>query len=231
MDDSTESPASEAASGAGEFQSAEKPPAGTVNFALAGLQAGMLGVFGLLAWVGVSAALERRGFWSEENLFASLFYGSDALRAGFGSKTFSGLATYLIVYSALGALFGMAVRVRLGPLRTLLAAVLFALAWFYVSFHLIWKSVIPLAYLLYADRPMLMGHLIYGAWLARFPAYLPGNRSRTLPAETAELPPVERPMESIPLQPAPALAEMPAEPPEPATQEPSRGEIAQPERN
>jgi hypothetical protein len=176
MDDTTESPSAGAASAT---QDGEPPAAGRsaspLTAGLAGLQAGMLGAFGLLAWLGIASFWERRGFWHDENLFATFFYGDDAVRAGFGVKTLPGLALYLIVYSALGFIFALAVRNRFRPRLMLLAALIFALGWFYLSFHVLWKSAMPLVYLLYADRPMIVGHLIYGACLARFPSYLPGN--------------------------------------------------------
>jgi len=48
-----------------------------------------------------------------------------------------------------------------------------ALGWYYVSFHLIWKALSPLVPLLHPARPTVMGHIIYGAMVARFPRYLP----------------------------------------------------------
>lgn len=170
---------------------------GPADFAFAGLQAGMLGVICLLIWVGVDASWVRRGFWSEENLFSSVFYGNEALRAGFSSKTLPGLAIYLMVYSTLGATFAVAAANRLPPFRRFLAAILFSLAWFYFAFHFLLKTAIPLAYLLYADRPMLVGHLVYGAWLARYQSYLPAARiaSASLPP-AIEPPAVEPPSES-----------------------------------
>lgn len=177
MDDTTESPSAGAAS---ETQDAEALSAGrsasVLSAGLAGLQAGMLGGFGLLAWLGIVSLWDRRSFWHDENLFATFFYGDDAVRAGFGIKTLPGLALYLLIYSALGFIFALAARNHFPPRRLLLAALIFALGWFYLSFHLLWKSAMPLVYLLYADRPMIVGHLIYGACLARFPGYLPGKK-------------------------------------------------------
>jgi hypothetical protein len=185
MDDITESPVVEAAPP--ETSPAVRPtrtPAGGLTCALAGLQAGMLGGIAMLAWLSLDSSLDRRGFWSEENLFASLFYRGDAVRAGFGAKTMAGIALYLIVYSLLGALFAFALRNRFGTRRTVLSALVFALGWYYLSFHLLWKSAMPLVYLLYADRPMLVGHLIYGACLAAFPGCLPGRKPAQMTRET-----------------------------------------------
>src|SRR5262245_17299169 len=61
--------------------------AGAFSCALAGLQAGMVGVCWMLAWLGVSAVWQRRSFWTAANLMATAFYGERAIRAGFATRT------------------------------------------------------------------------------------------------------------------------------------------------
>jgi hypothetical protein len=139
---------------------------------LAGLQAGMVGVWWMLAWMGASAVWQRRSFWTPENLMASVFYGNAAIRPGFAASTVSGLALYVLLYSLLGAGFAMAVGGRLGRPRLALAGMVFALCWYYVAFHLLAKAVSPLIVLLDAERTTILGHAIYGVLLARFPVYL-----------------------------------------------------------
>ncbi len=199
MDDNTETPPDGAASAT---PPTETPPqrrsSGALSRSFAGLQAGMLGVIWMLAWLGIDSSWDRRGFWNSENLFATGFYGDDALRAGFNAKTLPGLALYLIIYSLLGCAFALVLGDRIRPLRIFLAAMVFALGWFYFSFHGLWRSAMPLVYLLYADRPMVVGHIIYGACLARFPSYLPD-------AQRPFAPLVE------PVTGAPGLQEPPAE--------------------
>ena len=78
---------------------------GPLSVALAGLQGGMLGVLWMLAWLGVSSKWDQRTFWMPENLFATAFYGGNAIGPGFGRFTWSGLALYLLLYSLLGAAF------------------------------------------------------------------------------------------------------------------------------
>ena len=158
---------------------------------LAGLQAGMVGALWMLAWLGVSAAWQNQGFWKPENLFATMFYGSDAVRSDFGSKTLPGLALYLLLYSLLGGIFALALRGRAASGRLVLIGIIFSLGWFYLSFHLIWKSVMPLAYLLSSDRPMVVGHLIFGLCIGRFPAHYPWQRQAMTPLETPESAPPE----------------------------------------
>src|ERR1039457_5804178 len=74
-------------------------PANPLAVSLAGLQAGMIGICWMLAWLGVSAMGQRRRFWTAENLMATVFHGDTAIRRGFASSTLSGLALYLLAYS------------------------------------------------------------------------------------------------------------------------------------
>ena len=148
-------------------------PFGRSRLFLAGLQAGMLAVLWMLAWMGLTAVWHRRSFWTSENLLATTFYGGAAVRDGFTASTASGLALYLLVYSTLAGLFAAAVGLRPAPTKLLLASLAAALGWYYLSFHYVWRAVSPLVPLLHAVRPNLVGHIIYGAVVARYPKYLP----------------------------------------------------------
>ena len=138
---------------------------------LAGLQGGMIGVLCMLAWLGISATWQQRSFWTAENLMATVFYGNRAIRSGFAGETVSGLAVYVALYSFLGALFAALLRDRLPRLRTFLLALVFALGWYYLSFRVLWRSVMPLVALLHVQGTTAFGHLIYGAVLGRYPAH------------------------------------------------------------
>jgi hypothetical protein len=151
----------------------QPPRPSNLTVGLAGLQAGMLGVCWMLAWLGISAKWQLRSFWTAENLMASVFYGDGAIRSGFAGRTLSGLALYLLLYSSLGAFFAFLVADRLPRLRVVLASVLFAMCWYYLSFQLLWKSVMPLVALLHSGPPTALGHVIYGTVLGRYPVYLP----------------------------------------------------------
>jgi hypothetical protein len=169
----------------------ERKPLDALSAFLAGLQGGMLGACWMLAWLGLSAVYQRRSFWTAENLMASAFYGSDAIRSDFSAMTFSGLALYLLIYSSLGAMFASIVRDRVTPGRLLLLGIVFALFWYYLAFRVLWRTAIPLVSLLHAERPTLLGHLIYGTFLGRFTAYLPRVATPTQAAvpEAASAPP------------------------------------------
>jgi len=139
---------------------------------LAGLQAGTAAAFVMLAWLGFSSALERRSFWTPENLIASAISGHSAIRSGFAFSTVSGLSLYLALYGLLGALFAVLMGRNLRQLRLLSFGAFFGLCWYYLSFRLIWKNVSPLVTLLHDEHPTLLANVIYGMLLARFPSYL-----------------------------------------------------------
>ena len=138
-------------------------PANPLAVFLAGLQAGMIGICWMLAWLGVSAMWQRRSFWTAENLMASVFHGDAGIRRGFAVSTLSGLALYLLIYSLLGALFATVVRDRFTGLGTLLLGVLCSVGWYYLWFRALGKPLMPLVWLLHAENSTVFGHVIFGA--------------------------------------------------------------------
>ena len=179
-----------------------RPRPSTLSALLAGLQSGMLGVLAMLAWLGVSAKMQGRSFWTDANLMASAFYGDSAIHSGFAFRTLSGVALYVLLYSSLGALFALVVADRQPRVRVLLLCVLFAVGWYYVSYHLIWRSLAPLAVLLHSPQPNVLGHLVYGTLLGQYPAHMPKPPA---PAPDTEAAPGSEP----------AASERPFEAPEP----------------
>lgn len=133
----------------------------------------MVAVLVMLLWLGVSAAWQRRSFWTAENLLATTFYGGSAVHSGFSASTVSGLALYLLLYSTFGCLFAAVAGKRLLSPRLVLAGIVTGLGWYYLSFHFLWRAISPLIPLLNAVAPTIFGHLIYGAGIGRFPKFLP----------------------------------------------------------
>jgi len=162
----------------------------------------MVAALWMLAWLGFAAGWQRRSFWTAENLLASVFYGSGAIRGTFSSRTVSGLALYLLVYSLLGCAFGATFRRNLARARLALAGMLIALGWYYLSFHLIWPALSPLIPLLYATQATVLGHVIYGGLLARYPSYLP-REEKTPEPEMVPVLAVEETAQADSLPPAP----------------------------
>ena len=139
---------------------------------LAGLEAGMVGALWMLAWLGTSSVWQQRSFWTPENLMSTAFNRDASLAPGFTASTWTGLALYLLIYSLLGAVFAVAVRGRVPRTRVMLLAVVFGLAWYYISFQGMFKVAMPLVALLHVERSTVLGHLVYGTMLGRFPLYV-----------------------------------------------------------
>ncbi len=156
--------------------SMERRPANALAILLAGLQAGMIAALWMLAWMGVSAMWQRRSFWSAENLMASVVAGSSAIRNGFAATTLSGIALYLLIYSLLGAIFAILMRDRFTRKGTLLLGIFYSVGWYYLWFRGLGQTLMPLVWLLHAERSTLLGHVLFGVLLARFPAFVPAER-------------------------------------------------------
>lgn len=148
-----------------------------LRFSLAGLQAGMSAALLLLTWLALASMWYRRSIWAVPNLFASTFFGEAAFRNGFGKTTYSGVALHLFLYSVLGVVFGLLVRGRSSRLTVVALGVTFGVVTYYLLFNVIWKNVNPLVALYVPNRPMLAGHVLYGAMLSRFPRYLDSRHS------------------------------------------------------
>jgi hypothetical protein len=153
---------------------------------LAGLEGGTVGVLWMLAWLGVSSVWQQRSFWTPENLMATAFDRNSTLAPVFTWATCAGLALYVVTYSALGAAFSSVLRDRVPRRRVMLVAVLFALAWYYFSFRWIFKLALPLVALLHVERSTLVGHLLYGTMLGRYPVYVRRLMATTPPAAPVE---------------------------------------------
>jgi hypothetical protein len=176
----------------------EHRPASALAIFLAGLQAGMIAALWMLAWLGVSAMWQRKSFWSAENLMASVLEGNSAIRNGFAASTMSGIALYLVVYSLLGAAFAVLVRSRFTGLGTLLLAIFYSVGWYYIWFRGVSQTLMPLVWLLHAERATVFGHVIFGAMLPRYTNFLP------VKAKDVEAP-AESPVPVVPTQSDPDL--------------------------
>ncbi len=166
--------------------SMERRPASALAVSLAGLQAGMIAALWMLAWLGVSAMWQRKSFWSAENLMASVLEGNDAIRNGFAASTMSGIALYLLIYSLLGAAFAVLVRDRFTRLGTLLLGIFYSVGWYYFWFRGVSQALMPLVWLLHAERATVFGHVIFGAMLPRYAIFLRGKaKSVEAPSEAA----------------------------------------------
>ena len=137
----------------------------------AGLESGLVGVLWMLMWLGMSSLWQQRSFWTPENLMSTAFDRNAALN-GLRWATLAGLAVYILIYSALGAVFAVLARERVARHRVTLMGILFAVAWYYLTFRWAFKYALPLVALLHVEVTMIAGHALYGAILGRFPVYV-----------------------------------------------------------
>ncbi len=154
---------------------------------LAGLEGGTVGVLWMLAWLGVSSVWQQRSFWAPENLMATAFDRSSNLAPIFTWSTCAGLALYVLIYSVLGAAFSSVLRDRVPARRVMLIAVIFAIVWYYFSFRWSFKFALPLVALLHVEHSTLVGHLLYGTMLGRYPVYVHRLMHTAPPAVVAEV--------------------------------------------
>jgi hypothetical protein len=139
---------------------------------LAGLEGGTVGVLWMLAWLGVSSVWQQRSFWAPENLMATAFDRNANLAPLFTWATCAGLALYVLIYSSLGAAFSSALRDRVPRKRVMLLAVIFAVVWYYLSFRWSFRLALPMVAVMHVEHSTLVGHLLYGTMLGRYPAYV-----------------------------------------------------------
>ena len=157
---------------------------------LAGLEGGTVGALWMLAWLGVSSVWQQRSFWASENLMATAFDRNSTLAPVFTWSTCGGLALYVLLYSLLGAAFSSALRDHVPRRSVMMFAVIFAVAWYYFSFRWIFKFTLPLVALLHVEHVTLVGHLLYGTILGRYPVYVHRLMNTAPPAVAEEAPAV-----------------------------------------
>jgi hypothetical protein len=143
---------------------------GLLIHALAGLQAGVVGVIWMLVCFVVAAFWNDGGIWSIPNLFSTFFYGENAWEGGFLRTTWAGLALIVVLYGFLGVVWGCLWSAR----RKLLLSVygsLTGLAVYYFFFSYVWVHADPLIPLYAPVRELQVAHILWGAALARSPRY------------------------------------------------------------
>lgn len=138
--------------------------------ALAGLQAGIVGVVWMFFCFFVAAFWGGGGIWSIPNLFSTAFYGESSYQNEFYRTTWAGVAFIVVLYGSMGALWGCFWRARRRPLLSLTGA-LTGLALYYFFFNYAWLHVSPGISLYAPVRELQVAHVFWGAALAKSPLY------------------------------------------------------------
>lgn len=156
------------------YAAIEEPPGKRTHvgarFALAGLQAGVLGALALFFCLMVGSVWHGRSIWVVPNLFATTFFGGGVYRNHLMRTSWTGIALIVAVYGVLGTLWGLIWRDRRMPLLPLYGAVAGLLVYFFF-FGFFLRHVNPLIALYAPDRQLQLGHLLWGMVLARSPLY------------------------------------------------------------
>lgn len=160
---------------------------GTLVFAFAGLQAGIVGVFWMFLCFFAGALWTGGGIWSVPNLFSTLFHGEYAYQNEFFKSTWAGIAFIVVIYGTIGALWGMLWRGRRPPLFSFAGAIT-GMVIYYLFWGFIWPHVNPLIADYAPLREVQLGHILWGLALAKSPAYA-RRIAAALPAAPAYQPP------------------------------------------
>lgn len=124
----------------------------------------------MIAWLMLASRTSGRSAWMVPNLFATLFYGTEAYRNEYLRSSWAGLALIVFIYGCAGALWGLAVRESRPRFLAATGAVT-GLAVFYVFFRIVWLHAAPLLTLYAPDRQLEFGHILWGLALARSPEF------------------------------------------------------------
>jgi hypothetical protein len=147
---------------------AQRQP-GVLARALAGLHAGILGVFGMFGCFVIAAVWNRQGLWTIPNLFSMAFYGTEAYWGEFLHTTWAGLAFLIAFYGLLGGVWGCCWKRR--KVGLVLYGALAGLATYYIFFAWVFPHTIPLIPLYAPVRELQVAHIVWGAMLAKSPEY------------------------------------------------------------
>jgi len=138
--------------------------------ALAGLQAGVLGAFLLLACLMISSLWNGRSVWLTPNLFATTFFGGAVYRNHFVRASWIGLALILAFYGGLGAAWGCIWREQRRRFSVLFGA-LAGIGLYFLLYDFAWRHINPLVATFAPNRALETGHVLWGMMLARSSVY------------------------------------------------------------
>jgi hypothetical protein len=139
----------------------------------AGLATGVLAASVAILYYALDGMLRGDGPWRYLNLQAAGLFGRRALTESFSTITLAGMSLYIVMSAAVGALavWPLAkLRNRSYWRRALGLAI--GLAWYYLSFRLLWREWNPALVVRQPFPGALIGHLVYGFCLGLLPRAL-----------------------------------------------------------
>jgi hypothetical protein len=151
--------------------SAWTPGRRILDYALAGLQTGVLGGLLALGWYAFSSVWQGQPVLAAPVSLGTSLAG-DGFRRGYGFTALTGASLQVAVSGTLGVLFGLIVRSRDNVLRAMLLGILFGLACYWLCYGLLWQKLLAADPLPASSRTVLVAHLLFGAHLGRYPQVL-----------------------------------------------------------
>lgn len=127
--------------------------------ALAGFQLGVAGGLAMLAWYVVMAPVVGQPWWAIPNVLASRYFVYQVLGSGPGFPTLAGASFQLVTAGVLGIVVGF-----FTPAGRL-AGIGAAIAWYLLSYFLLWRRVAPLAIAYTPQAILAIGYFLYGSAL------------------------------------------------------------------
>jgi hypothetical protein len=138
---------------------------------LAGLQVGMLGGLGILAWLIVLSYWYFRAPWALMNLFAASLQNTVYWGRYFSFFTLTGIAAHLFICGVLGVFIGWVLPRPRAETTISFAGLMFGIIISLVAYELLWRRYVPGLSEHLAPAALLITHLIFGMSLAQFPRY------------------------------------------------------------
>ncbi len=141
-------------------------------WALAGLEAGILGGLCLLFWQACSSLV---GGEDARIVSVDLVSGIFGRRAPVGGTWASAAAVYalqLLGGGSIGMLFGLLLRAPWAWRRMLLLGLLAGLTWYYLAYEVLLRTLAPARYPPVARLPLIVSHLVFGVVLSAYPRFL-----------------------------------------------------------
>ena len=140
---------------------------------LAGVATGVLAAVIAVAYYALDGMMRGDGPWRYLNLEAAGLFGRRALTGAFSKITLAGLSVHVISGAVVGALAAWPLaKLRRRPYWCRAAGVLIGLAWYYLSFRLLWREW-NTALVVHQPFPgAVLGHAVFGFCLGLLPQAL-----------------------------------------------------------
>lgn len=140
---------------------------------LAGLATGVLAATVAIAYHVLDGMLRGDGPWRYLNLQAAGLFGHRALTGAFSTITLAGVSLQVVVSAVVGVVAAWPLaKLRGRPYLCRALGLAVGLAWYYLSFRLLWREWNPALVVRQPFPGALIGHLVFGFCLGLLPRAL-----------------------------------------------------------